>query len=1089
MKKIMVFIVALVCINNTIFADTHTIDSILARHWHHTLNHRDIHLPDRTLQHPALIETHPDDPTMMIPYAFADSEDIDQDGLAGIDPDKTDGKDYELLVVSESASYALLRAVWMKDQAVFNKVWKWINKNIQRINLTNIYDWKTRQWVSPESLGLERDHLFAWRWVPTVNGKNGIIAGEENSEGKWIDGWGFASDADEDIALALIFADCLWGSSNGNDIFNYELQAQMILDDLWNKGTVVANGKRYLNGGTGAGTSIEPGYLSPYSYRIFEEFDPYHSWKDLTDSSYDVFEKAAVAYLSGNNGGSGINSRLLPDWIMIDKDGTYTNSSMRDEPEMGYDAFRAYWRIALDYRWYDEPRAYEILKPDSSVSPHNFIESVISDEWSSGEGDPTEYNETGKIPRIFKHNGSYLLNDHTGAGAEEASSGNRADIASYAVWLAYFSATGDNDTVEILIDPITRTDKDDEPYQFGSDGWLNSDSDGFYWTIQDHSDWKTAEVEYYSNAWGWFGLAQYHGLTSNLFDEPNQEPVSVSSINLYTESSPLDPATMIKDSVCLTVEVVGKDADPGKRNFTYARIHSSDNDTVKDCGEITVKCVETGNNTGKYRGVVKISAFSDDVKDEIGATVGTYLTFSSEKDMSVKLENIKIEEISFGNNTLVDSCEHESDKEENAFGGYWYYADDNEAPNNNESDTEMSFVNDGANHTEKSVRLGYTLKKGDGQDINKMFAILGTSLVSAEGSEDIDFTDKNWVALSFYVKGDGHEMTVILNSGNITDWDDYSYKIETTLEEWRRYIVRFKDFHQEGFGIPVGRAEALEKIKAVQFKASSKTDGETGWFQVDEIVILGNVNEYDLDLLERNSYSLENYASEWGTSGDLNVSDTTEAAEGNGATLISAAESPSSYWVGMLCSESWQSLPHDSRNWTDWDGISLQLMVPENATASYDTARIRLEVRENISRKSGNGQTKWYPVLVNSKGFRIHIPKEEFYLNGDKPEEGGWNGDWANIEDFIIHYGSANEKTKPKEVIIDDIRLYRRTDAIPGDIDNSGTSDLSDIILAIKIVSGIVLEQDVHTKADVNGDGKIGMEEALHILQKISGCP
>jgi len=47
--------------------------------------------------------------------------------------------------------------------------------------------------------------------------------------------------------------------------------------------------------------------------------------------------------------------------------------------------------------------------------------------------------------------------------------------------------------------------------------------------------------------------------------------------------------------------------------------------------------------------------------------------------------------------------------------------------------------------------------------------------------------------------------------------------------------------------------------------------------------------------------------------------------------------------------------------------------------------------------------------------------------------------------------------------------------------------DLTDAILAIQIVCGITPTQTVYEAADVNGDGKIGIEELIYILQKLSG--
>ncbi len=60
------------------------------------------------------------------------------------------------------------------------------------------------------------------------------------------------------------------------------------------------------------------------------------------------------------------------------------------------------------------------------------------------------------------------------------------------------------------------------------------------------------------------------------------------------------------------------------------------------------------------------------------------------------------------------------------------------------------------------------------------------------------------------------------------------------------------------------------------------------------------------------------------------------------------------------------------------------------------------------------------------------------------------------------------------------------TPAIPVDIDGNGTTDLRDVILALRIVSGITPGATVQKAADINGDGKIGMAEAILALKAVS---
>ncbi len=56
--------------------------------------------------------------------------------------------------------------------------------------------------------------------------------------------------------------------------------------------------------------------------------------------------------------------------------------------------------------------------------------------------------------------------------------------------------------------------------------------------------------------------------------------------------------------------------------------------------------------------------------------------------------------------------------------------------------------------------------------------------------------------------------------------------------------------------------------------------------------------------------------------------------------------------------------------------------------------------------------------------------------------------------------------------------------SVPGDVDGSGTVDLKDTIVALKIAAGIQVDGEI--KSDVDGDGKIGLAEAVYVLQTVA---
>jgi hypothetical protein len=59
-------------------------------------------------------------------------------------------------------------------------------------------------------------------------------------------------------------------------------------------------------------------------------------------------------------------------------------------------------------------------------------------------------------------------------------------------------------------------------------------------------------------------------------------------------------------------------------------------------------------------------------------------------------------------------------------------------------------------------------------------------------------------------------------------------------------------------------------------------------------------------------------------------------------------------------------------------------------------------------------------------------------------------------------------------------------DVIEGDVDGSGVVDLNDLLMTLQVISGETPGSDVYKGCDINGDGKIGREEAIYILQKIA---
>jgi len=237
------------------------------------------------------------------------------DGGRMIDP-ATDHR-----TTSEGQAYALLQAVYLDDRDTFDAVWSWTSDSLQ------------------QSSG-----LFAWSYGNRDDGTLGVIDR------------GAAADADQDIALALLFASKRW------EIDEYRQAAERIIDGIWRDLTTVVGGERYLVAGQWAATTkapvVNPSYLAPYAYRIFADADPTHPWDEVVDSSYRVLEAIAASPELGSEIGA------PPNWVAIDR----TTGEIGLSAEMAdygarfsFDASRVPWRLAVDSLWFRDKRAQQLL--------------------------------------------------------------------------------------------------------------------------------------------------------------------------------------------------------------------------------------------------------------------------------------------------------------------------------------------------------------------------------------------------------------------------------------------------------------------------------------------------------------------------------------------------------------------------------------------------------------------------------------------------------------------------------------------------------------------------------------------------------
>jgi hypothetical protein len=213
--------------------------------------------------------------------------------------------------VSEGIGYGMLLALYADDQYRFNQIYK---------------------------AGKEFYLNYCNGWRKPADG-----SGTES---------GSATDADEDIAIALVFADKLvkeglWESPS--DI-NYAGDAQNAIDCVWRS---MDNGK--LCPGNAWCPGFNVGYFAPAWYRIFKDYstNQSHNWQLAINESYNLIENAK---------NTGYRLGMVPDWSAADGTpggGGYNTYS--GGQTFFKDAIRVLWRIATDAIWFNEQRAKTFL--------------------------------------------------------------------------------------------------------------------------------------------------------------------------------------------------------------------------------------------------------------------------------------------------------------------------------------------------------------------------------------------------------------------------------------------------------------------------------------------------------------------------------------------------------------------------------------------------------------------------------------------------------------------------------------------------------------------------------------------------------
>jgi len=432
--------------------------------------------------------------------------------------------------VSEGIGYGMLLALYSDDQETFDRIY---------------------------NAGKEFSLNFCEGWRKPADG-----GGTE---------MGSATDADEDIALALIFADKLQKKGKWeNSSINYSNDAQRAVNCVWGS---MQDGK--LCPGNGWCPGFNLGYFAPAWYRIFKDFDAEnHNWQRAIDQSYNLIEAS-----------NGYDKGMVPDWNGGGGYNNYLNGGAFFK-----DAIRVLWRIATDAIWFDEQRAKTFLTKSLTF---------IKDK--GGPDAANFYQLDGTLvpeaDRWEEFNG--INNPDTWRYRQEHS------WLTVGQWLTAAMAVGTNE------DKIAWSKKMAKFYEY--DVNIDKDYKPDFFGLRAKDGYETSRYEdtthnemYFDQFLAWFGVSLMSGTWVNVVDLLDNPVANTKGIEGSPFPELIVPITA-KNNIRLGIQII--------QNSGIVRLSSQSNVTWKIHnlqGKLlfSSNSKETTWNAGNFKGTIAVSATS-----------------------------------------------------------------------------------------------------------------------------------------------------------------------------------------------------------------------------------------------------------------------------------------------------------------------------------------------------------------------------------------------------------------------------------------------------------------------------------------------
>lgn len=251
-------------------------------------------------------------------YERFKAEIVTREGASGFArtrrPDTPDG--HVNSTVSEGIAYGMVITVMLDDQALFDDFWKY-----------------ARTWFNDNGV---------MRWYIAADGSRAL-------------GEGGASDAEEDMAWALVMADRQWGGRGSLDA-DYRSEAKALIERIYE---FEVDHDRYadmfLPGDEWRGRDVfNPSYFAPNQYRVFGEVSGnVAGWQRVVERGYQVLERS-LNRTSGNH-----DNGLVPAWCTFD--GAPVEAFPGAMQNYQYDSARTPFRVGQDFAFHRSPESRRYL--------------------------------------------------------------------------------------------------------------------------------------------------------------------------------------------------------------------------------------------------------------------------------------------------------------------------------------------------------------------------------------------------------------------------------------------------------------------------------------------------------------------------------------------------------------------------------------------------------------------------------------------------------------------------------------------------------------------------------------------------------